>query len=133
MLEHLSEFVDPFIPAPKAAPQPSRRDAAVALITCVLVVIIGSMSNPIFVTSKKRHCASTCLPLPLAFDNFPLRQLPENMPREDRLLAMQREATRVGIPSFGEVLTAEIFKDLQIYVMPLLHKERDHRSGSDGA
>ena len=44
------DLVPPFVHAPRLPSLTSRRDAAVALITCVLVVIIGSLSNPIFVT-----------------------------------------------------------------------------------
>jgi hypothetical protein len=37
------EVVSPFIPALRPASPTSRREAAVALITCVLVVIVGSL------------------------------------------------------------------------------------------
>jgi hypothetical protein len=68
------------------------------------------LSNPIFVPIKKRHFKSTGLPVSLAFASLPLRQLPDNMPHEDRLLAMQREATREVIRGYGEGLTAAIQK-----------------------
>jgi hypothetical protein len=114
MLAHLYEFVHPFIHAPRPVSPTSRRDAAVALITCVLVVIIGSLSNPIFVT----------VDLGLTF-NLPCRQVPANMPHDDKLLAMQDEASKAGIPGFGKVLTAAVFEDLQVFVMPLLHMSQE--------
>jgi hypothetical protein len=89
MLAYRDEVVHPFIPAPKPVSPTSRRVAEVALITFVLVVIIGSLSNPIFVTVKHG------LPPPLAF-NLPCRQVPANMPHDDRLSAMQEEAPRAA-------------------------------------
>jgi hypothetical protein len=47
------------------------------------------------------------------------------MPHDDRLLAMQDEASKAGIPGFGEVLTAAVFEDLQVFVMPLLHMSQE--------
>ena len=40
------DMVPPFVHTPRLPSPTSRRDAAVALITCVLVVIIGSLSKP---------------------------------------------------------------------------------------
>jgi hypothetical protein len=34
------------------------------------------------------------------------------MPHDDGLLAMQDEASKAGIPGFGEVLTAAVFENL---------------------
>jgi hypothetical protein len=87
------DMVPPSVPAPRLPSPTSRRDAAVALITCVLVVIIGSLSNPIFVT------VDSGLASPDPF-NLPCCQVPETMPHDHRLLAMQTEAFRVGIPGF---------------------------------
>jgi hypothetical protein len=67
------DMVPPFVPAPRLPSPSSRRDAAVALITCVLVVIIGSLSNPIFVT------VDSGLSPPHPF-NLPCCQVPETMP-----------------------------------------------------
>jgi len=83
----------------------------VALITCVLVVIIGSLRNTIFVT------VDLGLSPPLTF-NLPCRQVPANMPHDDRLSVMQDEASKASIPGFGEVLTAAVFEDLQVSVLP---------------
>ena len=110
------DLVPPFVHAPRLPSLTSRRDAAVALITCVLVVIIGSLSNPIFVTIDSE--LSSLHPFKL-----PCCQVPETMPHDRRLLAIQTEASnagipgfgevlQAGIPSFGEVLTAAIFENL---------------------
>jgi len=123
------DMVPPFVHTPRLPSPTSRRDAAEALITCVLVVIIGSLSNPIFVT------VDFGLPSPHAF-NLPCCQVPESMPHDLRLLAMQTEASKAGIPgfgevlqagipSFGEVLTAAVFENLQVFVMPLLHVSQE--------
>jgi hypothetical protein len=58
------------------------------------------------------------------------------MPHDEKLLAMQTEALKAGIPgfgevlqagipSFGEVLTAAVFENLQVFVMPLLHMSQE--------
>jgi len=111
-------MVPPSIRATRPPSHTTRREAAVALITCVLVVIIGSLSNPIFVT------VSSSDPF-----NLLCRQVPATMPHDDILLAMRDEALQAGIPgfgevlnagvpSFGEVLTAAVFENLQVFVMP---------------
>jgi hypothetical protein len=81
-------------------------------------VIIGSLSNPIFVT------VDLGLSQYLIF-NLLCRQVPGTMPHDDRLLAMQDEASKAGIPGFGEVLTAAVFENLQVFVMPLLHMSQE--------
>jgi hypothetical protein len=40
------------------------------------------------------------------------------MPHDDRLSVMQDEASKASIPGFGEVLTAAVFEDLQVSVLP---------------
>jgi hypothetical protein len=47
------------------------------------------------------------------------------MPHDDRLSANQDEASKAGIPGFGEVHTAAVFEDLQVFVMPLLHMSQE--------
>jgi hypothetical protein len=116
------EVVPPSIHATRPPSQTTRREAAVALITCVLVVIIGSLSNPIFVTVNPGLSPSEPF-------NLLCRQVPATLPHDDKLLAMQDEALKAGIPgfgevlnagvpSFGEVLTAAVFENLQVFVMP---------------
>jgi hypothetical protein len=123
------DMAPPSAPAPRLPSPTSRRDAAVALITCVLVVIIGSLSNPFFVTIDSGLASPDPFSLPCC-------QVPETMPHDHKLLAMQTEAFKVGIPRFGEVLqagiptfgtilTAAVYKDLQVFVMPLLHVSQE--------
>jgi hypothetical protein len=38
---------------------------------------------------------------------------------------MQDEASKAGISGFGEVLTAAVFENLQVFVMPLLHMSQE--------
>jgi hypothetical protein len=95
------EVVPPSVHTARPPSQTTRREAAVALITCVLVVIIGSLSNPIFVT------VDPGLSPPQPF-NLLCRQVPVTMPHDEKLLAMQNEALKAGIPGFGEVLNAGV-------------------------
>ena len=126
----LGEVAPPSIRATKPPFHTTRREAAVALITCVLVVIIGSLSNPIFVTVRHSDLSPS--------EPFSLlcRQVPASMPHDNILLAMKDEAFKAGIPafgevlnagvpSFGEVLTAAVYENLQVFVMPLLHMSQE--------
>jgi hypothetical protein len=117
MLDSFSA-VDPVL----VAAQPSRGRSVVALVTCDSVVLLGSLSNTIFVTTKNQHNKPFGRPLPISCEHLLSRALPMDMPHEQKLATMQQAATAAGIPGFGEVLTA-VFEHLQVFVMPMLHMD----------